>query len=313
MFADWVWMEAVKGPQFLAQRLEIADQMEGVVGHLSPRLAAWAYQFMADVYLSAGAREKVDELRTRATELAERTKQNLSRAIAKGFDVLQQTLDGQLEEAMATIERDIAEGGYELADIAAYIYQQPGRYLGRPFDRAAVPQVIQPSARILTYLAQPDPGLRAELDQIAAECETIPPAEDEGYAYFDAALMQSATIERHEAIARRFIARYERSSHVTLCFFSPVCTARLLGDAAAILGENDTARQHYEQARDDSTRMRIRPEWALATLGLAEVLAAGGEAQQAQSHLDEAIAEFQEMKMQPALERALANKGLLKA
>jgi hypothetical protein len=83
-----------------------------------------------------------------------------------------------------------------------------------------------------------------------------------------------------------------------------------LGDAAAILGENESARQHYERARDDSTRMRIRPEWALATLGLAEVLAAGDEAQ---SHLDQAIAELQAMNMQPALQRALARKELLKA
>jgi hypothetical protein len=56
--------------------------------------------------------------------------------------------------------------------------------------------------------------------------------------------------------------------------------------------------------------MRIRPEWALATLGLAEVLAAGDEAQ---SHLDQAIAELQAMNMQPALQRALARKELLKA
>jgi hypothetical protein len=313
MFADWVWMEAVKGPQFLAQRLEIADQMDSVVGHLSPRLAAWAYLFMADVYFSAGAREKVDELTTRVTELAERTKQNLARGFTTGFDALLQTGEGQLEEAMATIEH-VREGWgddlADLADVSDYLYQQPRRYLGRPFDRAAVPRVIQPSARILTYLAQPDPGLRAELDQIAAELETIPPAEDEGYPFVDAALMQAAAIERHEAIARRFIARYEGSSHVTHGVFAPVCTARLLGDAAAILGENESARQHYERARDDSTRMRIRPEWALATLGLAEVLAAGDEAQ---SHLDQAIAELQAMNMQPALQRALARKELLKA
>jgi len=122
--------------------------------------------------------------------------------------------------------------------------------------------------------------------------------------------MQSAAIERHEAIARRFTARYEGSGHVTLGAFAPVCTARLLGDAAAILGENESALRHYERARDDATRMRIRPEWALATLGLAEVLEPGEEAQ---AHLDQAIAELQAMKMQPALERALARKELLKA
>jgi hypothetical protein len=37
------------------------------------------------------------------------------------------------------------------------------------------------------------------------------------------------------------------------------------------------------------------------------------EAAEAQEHLDFAIAEFREMKMQPALERALSHRGLLKA
>jgi hypothetical protein len=122
--------------------------------------------------------------------------------------------------------------------------------------------------------------------------------------------MQSAAIERHEKIARRFTARYHGTTHVTQGFFNPVCTARLLGDAAAILGENDSARRHYERARDDATRMRIRPESALATLGLAEVLEAGDASQ---SYLDQAIAELQAMRMQPALQRALARKELLKA
>jgi hypothetical protein len=313
-FADFTWMEAVKAPQFLAERLQIADQMDGVVEQLSPRLAAWTYFFMADVYLSAGSREKADELTRRATELAERTRQPWARFVAVLFDVVQETMDGKLEEARsitARVQGELAEQGlFEMAEPGAFNYQQPSRYLGRPFERSEVPGLIQPSARILTYLAQPDPGLRAELDQIAEECETIPPAEDEGHSTADAALMQSAAIERHEAIARRFTARYQGSDHVTLGAFSPVCTARLLGDAAAILGENDHARQHYEQARDDATRMRIRPEWALATLGLAEVLEPGEEAR---TYLDHAIDELQAMKMQPALERALARKELLKA
>jgi hypothetical protein len=192
-------------------------------------------------------------------------------------------MDGRLEDALSVVARWVEEfsetGLKELAALGIFGWQQPRRYLGRPFDRAALPRTVQPSARILTYLAEPDPGLRAELDQIATEAEAITPAEDEGYAYFDAAVMQSATSEHHEAIARRFIARYKGSSHVAHGAYSPVCTARLLGDAAAILGENEAAREHYKRARDDSTSTRIRPEWALASLGLAEVVEPGEEAQ----------------------------------
>ena len=90
-------------------------------------------------------------------------------------------------------------------------------------------------------------------------------------------------------------------------------------------------------------KVRFRPETALTRLGLAELLLEEAEElsatnnvgarsprpgvagrgdpaptgnqlrRQAVEHLDFAIAEFQEMRMQPALERALRHKGLLKA
>ena len=60
---------------------------------------------------------------------------------------------------------------------------------------------------------------------------------------------------------------------------------------------------------------RFRPEIALIRLGLAELLLEHypDERGAAIEHLDFAIAELREMKMQPALERALRHRGLLKA
>jgi len=59
--------------------------------------------------------------------------------------------------------------------------------------------------------------------------------------------------------------------------------------------------------------MHLRPELALTHLGLAELLLehpSPGEGRDAAiEHLDFAIAEFREMKMQPALERALRHPG----
>ncbi len=64
-----------------------------------------------------------------------------------------------------------------------------------------------------------------------------------------------------------------------------------------------------------ATAIRFRPEIALTRLGIAELLLAGSpdERADALAHLDFAIEEFRIMKMQPALERALRHKGLLKA
>ena len=61
--------------------------------------------------------------------------------------------------------------------------------------------------------------------------------------------------------------------------------------------------------------MRFRPEVALTRLQLAELLLEHYPEQQAEAkeHLDFAIGEFREMKMQPSLERALRHRRLLKA
>jgi hypothetical protein len=61
--------------------------------------------------------------------------------------------------------------------------------------------------------------------------------------------------------------------------------------------------------------MRFRPELALSRLGLAELLLDRypDEKAEALEHLDFAIKEFREMKMQPSLERALRRKEIIKA
>jgi eukaryotic-like serine/threonine-protein kinase len=90
---------------------------------------------------------------------------------------------------------------------------------------------------------------------------------------------------------------------------------RHLGGAAALLGRYDEARQHYQEAIKVCTEMRFRPELALSRLQLAELLLEHypNEKKEALEHLDYAIKEFREMKMQPSLERALRHKEILKA
>jgi len=91
--------------------------------------------------------------------------------------------------------------------------------------------------------------------------------------------------------------------------------ARLLGGAAALQGEPEQARAYYQQALEVCRKARFRPEIALTRLQFAELLLEHypEEKPEALQHLDFAIAEFQEMKMQPSLERALKHKGMLTA
>jgi hypothetical protein len=95
----------------------------------------------------------------------------------------------------------------------------------------------------------------------------------------------------------------------------PFCVGRIVGEAYRLLDKPDDARGAYLQALDICTKVRFRPEIALIRLGLAELLLEHypNERAEAIEHLDFAIAEFREMKMQPSLERALRHRGLLKA
>lgn len=82
--------------------------------------------------------------------------------------------------------------------------------------------------------------------------------------------------------------------------YYPICIARHLGGAAALLGRYDEARQHYQEAIKITTDMRFRPELAFTRLQLAELLLEHYPEEKAETleHLDFAIKEeFREMKM----------------
>jgi DNA-binding CsgD family transcriptional regulator len=80
---------------------------------------------------------------------------------------------------------------------------------------------------------------------------------------------------------------------------------RPLGDAAALLGDRTSARAYYEQALYAANKIRFRPELALTHLRFAELLVVERDGSEARQHLEAALSEFTDMKMQPALQRGL--------
>jgi tetratricopeptide (TPR) repeat protein len=115
-------------------------------------------------------------------------------------------------------------------------------------------------------------------------------------------------------------AKYARTlaplaSWVTCQQAGITCAGRHLGAAAQLLGRPDEARGYYDQALEVCGKLRFRPEIALTRLELAGLLLDhyADERSTAIGHLDFAIAEFRDMKMQPSLERALRHRELLKA
>jgi hypothetical protein len=127
--------------------------------------------------------------------------------------------------------------------------------------------------------------------------------------------LEAAVLAGHRQAAELLLHRLAGSGVRTSGLALTTCSSRHLGVACALLNRPEEARKHYREAINVCTEMKLRPELALTRLQLAELLLEHYpvEKKEALEHLDFAIKEFQEMKMQPSLERALRHKEMLKA
>jgi ATP/maltotriose-dependent transcriptional regulator MalT len=122
-------------------------------------------------------------------------------------------------------------------------------------------------------------------------------------------LLQAAVAVDHRAAARVLVARLDCVAHLAFGETFYTCVGRHLGEAALLLGERAAAHAYYARALEAAGKIRFRPELALAHVSLADLLLQEGDEparSEARGHLDVAIPELRDMKMQPALERALA-------
>jgi tetratricopeptide (TPR) repeat protein len=153
------------------------------------------------------------------------------------------------------------------------------------------------------------------LNQWVMARPSIGSAKDETALFQDIISLEAATVAGHRQAAELLIHRLAGSDAQTSGFVLTTCTSRHLGAACALLNRPEEARRYYQKAIKDCTEMKFRPELALTHLQLAELLLEHypDEKKEALEHLDFAIKEFQDMKMQPSLERALRHKEILKA
>ena len=131
-----------------------------------------------------------------------------------------------------------------------------------------------------------------------------------------AMLLETANMEGNRQSAEILMESLSTVSHLAVGGTTGhTCPARHLGAAAALLGEPEKARAYYHQALDVCAKIRFRPEIALTRLQMAELLLEQypDEREEALEHLDFAIGEFRDRKMQPSLERALRHREILKA
>jgi tetratricopeptide (TPR) repeat protein len=324
------WLVAIEAPQHDEERLrlveELAEQSRHGVGFLLFGWMAWA---IGHTFLAVGQRRRAEDIMTEMKTLADRSAQPNLLIMSMVDDALLAIWDGRLEEAVAIRRHAVARaeqlGIKEFAAMwgswllrARVCLGDAGRALELNLQAARNgPLNIATQVLILFCLAHL--GRHAEVAEMLERMVVARPGigsdEDETSVSQDIISLEAAVLAGHRQAAELLLHRLSGCGSKTSWLWLPTCTGRHLGAAAAFLGRPDEARKYYQKAIKDCAEMKFRPELALTRLQLAELLLEHYPKERAEAleHLDFAIAEFRDMKMQPSLERALRHKDILKA
>ena len=271
----------------------------------------------ANRHLMHGERDRAEELYAELDALVARTQDADLLMVSLVREAYQATLDGRLEEAVARAD-DIGARGEELgseiggASNARMIKLRPLVHLGRGEEAMAaialfadeygsVPGASTQGALLHAHLghleeARDAIGQFMKQRVIGRRVDLFPPATP---------LETAVLVEDRESaeVLAKGLSDFAALSMLTTLM---VCPGRLLGGAAALLGKPDEAREYYQTALEAAGKIRFRPEVALIRFELAELLLDQFPQERAEAleHLDFAISELRDMKMQPALERA---------
>jgi serine/threonine protein kinase/tetratricopeptide (TPR) repeat protein len=309
------------GVDAFEERRRLAEEViqwprEGVTaGH-----AGTALWIAGHVLLAGGDRAKAEDCWRQMVDIADRTHDATVSLSPLEMDIVVSILDGDFEHALVALRQLVARaeelglGGAAQPDLyaarlCAYLAQEEvaNTVLGRA-ERAGMR--VPHKALCLAHL-----GRQGEARDALHEIRQSASAEEGGIDRLTISL-ETIVLLGDKELTAEILPRLVGAAHLLIETYSDhTCVARHLGAAAALLGDHERARSFTAQAIELATRVRHRPEIALSRLQLAELLLEGSAAEQrsAAEHLDFAIAELREMKMQPALERALGHKGLLKA
>ncbi len=314
----------VSGPRHMRERQLLAEELAGQPrAGITTRILGTGLLMVAYVLLESGQRQIAGDIYHECRGIIERSEQTNLWFMISGLKGMLATIDGRLEEADEA-GRQIHARGQELdfinyAGIQEYYGCSGARvWLGKTDE---VINLIGSFANIEilggSFLAinKSHAEIIEYLDRTVVARPGIGTPDDETPTVLDVSNLEVAVLVRHHKAAELLLDRLkEAKSFLTILGYLS-CPARHLGGAAALLGKYDEARQYYQEAIKICTEMPFRPELALSRLQLAELLLEHypDEKKEALEHLDFAIKEFREMKMQPSLERALRHKDILKA
>jgi tetratricopeptide (TPR) repeat protein len=329
-FAATLWLFYVGAPQHEKERLCLAEELMGRSrAGVNLEIVITALWCLVQVFLEFGQRPRAEDVIAEMRRLAERSGQAYVIIESMLDDAVMAIWDGRLEEAVAMRRRILARaeelGILEFATVWVSWILRARIHLGEA--GRAVESVLQGSRSVhrnvgndvANLLCVAHLGHYTEatemLEGLVMARHSIGSAEDETMGFLDTTSLEAAVLARHRQATELLLRRMSDCTSCTSGLWFTTCKGRHLGAAAALLDRPDEARKYYQKAIKDCIEMRFRPELALTRLQLAELLLEHypDEKKEALEHLDFAIKEFQDMKMQPSLERALRHKGILKA
>ena len=326
-----VLMGAAPTPEENDERLALADAVSShSLDGLPLRNLAIAKTYLGCVYLTWGRRAFAEQLWAEARRAATQSRDAEAVFVPLQIDAMLHTLDGQLEEVL-DLEPKIRALGVEIdreragRQSAARAIRPALLYLGRSEDALAgireVPDLffnggINSAQRCLCLAHMGRKTESADILRQMLSRRDLARSDDPTPTQALKFLLDAAVLLGDAGAARRLADRLSRMAGLLYSAAEQThCIGRSCGAAAALYGDYRASLGHYQQAIEICTKVRFRPELALTRLELAELLLnhRPDERTAAIEHLDFAIAEFREMKMQPSLERALRHKEVLKA
>ena len=313
--AAGLWLFFVTAPQHREEGLRLAEELVARSrAGLRTLTLGLGHAGSASTFLIWGQRGRAEEVWHELDELAQRTGQATVLLNSMHANATLATLDGRLEDAVAT-GLNISTRGDELGisglagQLSRFASVRPLLYLGKSDDALQLDRLPFTRALCLAHLGR-DAEVVAILERFVLARPGIGSDEDETFSWSDIMLLEAAVLVGHREAASLLLRRFAGTEMRTTAFNYMTCIYRHLGAAAALLDRPDEARGYYHTALEVCREMPFRPEEALAHLQLAELLLDHYPEERAEAleHLDTAIAEFRDMKMQPYLEQAVARK-----
>jgi len=325
-----LWLSMVSAPQHDEERLRLADELAEQSRHgVNLLVLTWVLWIMVQTFLEFGQRCRAEDIMAEMQALAERSRQPNLLILSMVNDAIMAMWDGRLEEAVAIRRRAMASA--EELDILEWAAVWTSWILPARVHLGDAGRALESTLQGMTNIYRNIGGEKivlfclvhlgryAEVAKMLERLVIARPgmgsARDETPVWVDITLLEVAVLAGHRQAAELLLRRLAGSSSITSGLWLTTCAGRHLGAAAALLSRYEEARKYYQEAIKVCTEMRFRPELALTRLQLAELLLEQypTEKKEALEHLDFAISEFRDMKMQPSLERALRHKEVLKA